>query len=188
MSLILRLDVAGQPISWISWQEAVTLYVKGLIGWSAGEHIFTFYGGICRRTGQRSVVSVNSIIAVKGPVHRFRREDGVPPLSNRELFLRDRHMCMYCGGTFSAHQLTRDHVKPLSRGGEDSWSNIVAACKFCNTTKGSRSPEEAGMPLLAVPFVPNRAEYLVLSNRRILVDQMEFLRVRFSKGSRLLAS
>ncbi len=184
---ILRLDVTGQPVVWITWQEAVCLYVRGQIAWTAGGHMFPVHGGICRHTGERSVVEVNSIVAVRGRRHRFGREAGVPPVSNRDLFLRDGHLCMYCGGTFQQYQLTRDHVLPLSRGGHDSWSNIVSACKPCNATKGGRTPEEAGMPLLAVPFVPNRAEYLVLSNRRILADQMEFLKTRFSRGSPLLA-
>lgn len=83
--------------------------------------------------------------------------------------------------------LTRDHVKPVSRGGKDQWSNVVAACRICNTRKGNRLPEEAHMPLLAVPYVPNWAEYLALSNRRILVDQMDFLKSQFSQQERLLS-
>ena len=76
--------------------------------------------------------------------------------------------------------LTSDHVKPISKGGRDSWSNVVTACRRCNTHKGSRSLETIGMKLLAVPYVPNVAEYLVLRNRKILGDQMEFLKMQFS--------
>jgi hypothetical protein len=54
--------------------------------------------------------------------------------------------------------------------------------------KGPRTPEQAGMALLAIPYVPNRAEYLVLSNRRILTDQMAFLQKRFRRGSRLASA
>ena len=68
----------------------------------------------------------------------------------------------------------------MSRGGRDRWSNVVTACRSCNTRKGNRTPEEARMPLLAVPYVPNWAEYLALSNRKILADQMEFLKSQFS--------
>ena len=87
---------------------------------------------------------------------------------------------MYCGNKFRDELLTRDHVKPISQGGLDRWSNVVTACKHCNTRKGCRTPEEAHMPLLAIPYVPNWAEYLALSNRRILADQMEFLKSQFS--------
>lgn len=182
--LILRLELNGQPLRWIPWQQAVVLHSRDMVAWSAGEHSFTFHGGRNRFTGKRSAVTVNSIIAVRGDVHATRHP-GTPPLSNRELFRRDDYLCMYCGETFAESDLTRDHVRPLSRGGRDRWSNVATACRPCNHRKGARLPEEAGMALLAVPYVPNRAEYLALSNRRILADQMEFLRRRFSRGGRL---
>ena len=185
--LILRLDIAGRPQRWIPWQDAVVLDSREMIAWTAGERTFTFYGGINRLSGYRSRVTVNSIIAVRGYSRNVGGERLVPPLSNRELFLRDEHLCMYCGRQFPGYLLTRDHLMPLSRGGTDCWSNVVTACRGCNHAKGSRTPEEAGMSLLAVPYVPNRAEYLVLSNRRILADQMEFLKKRFRRSSRLRA-
>ena len=183
--LILRLDVAGRPQRWIPWQDAVILDTRAMIAWTAGRRTFTFHGGVNRISGDRSHVTVNSIIAVRGYSRRAGDERLVPPLSNRELFLRDDHLCMYCGRQLPGHLLTRDHLVPLSRGGDDCWSNVVAACRGCNHAKGSRTPDEAGMNLLAVPYVPNRAEYLVLSNRRILADQMEFLKKRFRRTSRL---
>lgn len=185
--LILRLNIAGEPIRWIHWHEAVCLYSRNMVAWTAGDRVFTFRGGISRATGQRSCVSVNSIIAVKQPRHFKYSRRGIPPLNNHELFLRDGHLCMYCGYEFPDNQLTRDHVKPLSRGGKDVWSNVVTACKFCNARKGNRIPEEAGISLLAVPYVPNWAEFLALSNRRILADQMEFLKAQFNSQSRLFS-
>ena len=186
--LILRLDIAGRPQRWIPWQDAVILDSREMIAWTAGERTFTFYGGVNRVSGCRSQITVNSIIAVRGYSRTTGDERLVPPLSNRELFLRDDHLCMYCGRQLPGHLLTRDHLVPLSRGGTDCWSNVVAACRGCNHAKGSRTPDEAGMSLLAVPYVPNRAEYLVLSNRRILADQMEFLKKRFRRTSRLHAA
>ncbi len=183
---ILRLDSSGQPIRWLNWQQATILYSLDKIAWTMGDHEFEFHGGMNRCTGLRSVVTINSIIAVKGHTHRRGRTRKVPPLTNRALFLRDEHMCMYCGGQHDNTLLTRDHVVPVSRGGKDTWCNVVTACRACNTRKGGRTAEEAHMPLLAVPFVPNFAEYLALSNRRILGDQMEFLRAQFGNNSRLL--
>ena len=183
--LILRLDVTGQPVRWLPWQVAVVLQSRAMIAWSAGETQFVFRGGINRISGERSSVSVSSIIAVKGRLRHGASGELVPPLSNRELFQRDGGLCMYCGLTHSDSTLTRDHVRPLSQGGRDEWNNVVSACKSCNHAKGPRTPEQAGMSLLAIPYVPNRAEYLVLSNRKILTDQMAFLRKRFRRGSRL---
>ncbi|MFT5173939.1 MAG: hypothetical protein ACI8W7_002123 [Gammaproteobacteria bacterium] len=183
--LILRLDVTGQPVRWLPWQLAVVLQSRSMIAWSAGETQFTFHGGINRMSGERSSVSVSSIIATKGRLRNNAGSELVPPLSNRELFQRDSGLCMYCGLTHTEATLTRDHVRPLSQGGRDEWNNVVSACKSCNHAKGPRTPEQAGMSLLAIPYVPNRAEYLVLSNRKILTDQMAFLRKRFRRGSRL---
>ncbi|MCW9024532.1 MAG: HNH endonuclease [Gammaproteobacteria bacterium] len=183
LPLILRLDVTGQPINWIPWQEAVCLYARNRVAWTAGEYIFPFHGGVSRLTGETSIIEINSIIAVKGE-DRARYGRVTPPLNNQELFHRDRHICLYCGHTMKFSLLTRDHVKPLSRGGKNHWLNVVTACKRCNTRKGSKTPEEARMPLLAIPYVPNVAEYLVLRNRRILGDQMEFLKMQFKDVDR----
>jgi 5-methylcytosine-specific restriction endonuclease McrA len=108
--------------------------------------------------------------------------DFVPPLVNAYLFRRDQFLCMYCGGEFGADNLSRDHILPVSRDGTDSWTNVVTACKRCNHRKANNTPEEAGMELLAIPFVPNRHEFFYLANKNILADQMEFLKSQFSKN------
>jgi 5-methylcytosine-specific restriction endonuclease McrA len=75
----------------------------------------------------------------------------------------------------------------LSRRGRDVWDNVVSACKRCNHYKGDRLLEDCGLELLALPYVPNFAEYLALTNSgRILGDQMDFLRKSFGRQSRLL--
>lgn len=184
--MILRLDVTGKAVAWMHWQEAIYLYTREKVVWTMGDSDFRFFGGTSRLTGQRSFISINSIVAIKGTVKHNSQRALVPPLSNRELFHRDGHMCMYCGEQFTSKLLTRDHVVPIHQGGKDKWSNLVAACRYCNSRKGGRTPEEAHMPLLAIPYVPNWAEYLALTNRKILMDQMEFLRSQFGKNSRLL--
>lgn len=178
--LILRLDLSGIPVKWVPWQEAVCLYYRELVAWTAGKRELEFHGGYSRISGRRSRIRVNSIIAIRRPHGHGRGRRTIPPLTNRELFLRDDHLCMYCGDQYGNRLLTRDHVTPMSQGGGDCWSNVVTACHRCNTRKGGRTPEEAGMPLLAIPYSPNWAEYLALSNRRILADQMAFLRTQFS--------
>ena len=98
---------------------------------------------------------------------------------------RDQHLCLYCGRDCSRQHLTRDHVVPLSKGGRDIWENVVAACFHCNSRKGGRTPQQASMPLLAVPYRPSWIEHLILSNRNILADQMAFLRAQLPKRSKL---
>src|SRR5579885_118810 len=170
---ILKLDKTGLPVSWIRWQTAATLYARRRVCWEAGEERFVIHGGVRARTGLPSRLQIGSIIAVADRSRRF--EGNAPLLTNRTLFQRDRNLCLYCGEQFAASELTRDHVVPVSRGGQCVWENCVTACRSCNQRKDDRTPEEAGMKLLAVPYTPNLAEYLILSNRRIIADQMEFL-------------
>ena len=142
---------------------------------------------------RRDAVSVAgrlyAIIATHGDHHALAkvREDYVPPLSNTTLFARDAFLCLYCGERFPPSALSRDHITPLSRGGQDTWTNLVTACKRCNNHKAGRTPEEAGMSLLAVPFTPTHAEYIYLRGRRVLADQMEFLSAHFPRTSPLHA-
>lgn len=175
LPLILALDQNGLPQRWIDWQQACFYYAKGLVAWDAGCAAFVAHGGISRLTGKQSVITTNSIIALRGHAHGHVVARQTPPLSNRELFHRDRGLCAYCGEAFPHGRLTRDHVLPLSRGGQDTWMNVVTACRPCNQRKGGRTPERAGMELLYAPYAPSRAEFLILSNRHILADQMDFL-------------
>lgn len=183
--LILQLDMAGNPCRWMTYEDAAYYKAKDLIAWTIGDSDFTIYGGNNRLTGEQSSMDLNTIIAVKGEMGDkgvFR----VPTLTNRALFRRDQHVCAYCGGLFTPDELTRDHVHPTSRGGKDIWQNVVTSCGGCNKFKDDRTPEEAGLKLLYVPYAPNRAEYLILMNRTILADQMDFLLARVTKNSRLL--
>ena len=108
------------------------------------------------------------------------------PLSNPTLFARDAYLCLYCAREFPRHSLL-ETIFTQHLEGEDRWENVVSSCRRCNQHKADRTPEEANMQLVALPFKPNNAEYLALLNsRRIRGDQMEFLRGQFSKNSRLL--
>jgi hypothetical protein len=182
--LILTLDQYGTPHRWVSWQHACFYYAKDLVAWTVGANSFTFHGGINRTTGQRSRICANSIIAIRGKALGGRALLQVPPLTNRELFHRDRHICAYCGELLPGSHLTRDHVTPVFLGGRDTWMNVVSACKSCNQRKRNRTPEQASMELLYAPYVPNKAEYLILSNRHILTDQMDFLARQLPTQSR----
>ncbi len=182
---ILRLDIAGKPIEWLTWQEATTLYARDLVTWTLGDTIRTVHGGTSRITNTQSRIELHSIVACAGEV--FRGLAKKPALTNKILFRRDQNLCLYCGKTFADRDLSCDHVIPTSRGGRNVWKNVVAACRRCNHFKQNRTPEEAGMELLALPYEPNPAEYLALVNsKRIRADQMDFLKAQFSKNCRLM--
>ena len=184
---VLRTDVAGMPLEWVDYQDAVRLYHVGQVAYACGSLLYTIHGGINAASGLRSEVSVNSIIATQGDIHALAkaRDKYVPPLNNHTLFRRDARLCLYCGRQFPVAKLSRDHITPLSCGGKDSWNNVVTACKRCNNHKAGRTPEQSGMELLAVPFTPTHAEYIYLKGRRILSDQMEFLLAHFPRTSPL---
>lgn len=184
---VLRTDVGGMPLEWIDYQQAARLYHLGQVAYTLGERLYRIHGGISARTGRRSLIDVSSIVATHGDHHVLHkaRQKYIPPLSNRTLFKRDANLCLYCGQRFLDRDLSRDHVTPLSQGGCDIWSNVVAACKRCNNHKADFTPEQAGMQLLAVPFVPTHAEYIYLQGRRVLADQMEFLLAHFPRTSPL---
>jgi 5-methylcytosine-specific restriction endonuclease McrA len=184
---VLRTDVAGMPLEWIDYREAARLYTQEQVAYACGTPIFSLYGGTNALTGLRTVLEVSSIIATVGHTGNpgNTRHDYVPPLNNQTLFRRDGYLCMYCAQRFPSVELSRDHVRPFSQGGQDLWSNVVTACRRCNNAKAWRTPEQAHMQLIAVPFTPTYAEYIFLKGRRVLADQMEYLLAHFPRTSPL---
>jgi 5-methylcytosine-specific restriction endonuclease McrA len=94
-------------------------------------------------------------------VIRLRRYARIPykfiVLSRKNIMKRDGLKCQYCGST---RDLTLDHIIPRSRGGEDSWENLVTACNKCNNRKGNKTPREAGMKLMRKPYRPSHIIFL----------------------------
>lgn len=84
-------------------------------------------------------------------------------LNRRNILARDNHRCQYCNSP--GPNLTIDHVIARRHGGEDSWENLVAACVSCNSKKGNRTPEQAGMRLQRKPKRPNRISFIRQSAR-----------------------
>ena len=171
---ILRLNSAGYPVSWISYETVARLYYTNQVSYECGSSSMLLRGGYNRLTQLKSKLKVNSIIATHD-INKLDFSSSTPSLSNMTLFKRDANNCLYCGEFFNYKDLSRDHVIPLSHGGLDVWTNVVTSCKRCNNQKGGRTPEKANMMLLAIPFAPSRVEYLILRGRKILADQMEFL-------------
>lgn len=183
MSMVLTLDSNGLPNQWKKWKSAVRYQAKNMVIWSSGEFNVTFRGGRSKITDELSVITVPSIIAIKGKCNHNKR---IPSLNNKNLFRRDLFICAYCGRRYNEDHLTKDHIIPVSRGGLNTWTNCVTACKKCNNKKDNLLLHEFGAELLYVPYVPDRAERLILENRKILADQMEFLVAYLPKTSRAM--
>jgi 5-methylcytosine-specific restriction endonuclease McrA len=140
----LLLNQGFEPIKVISWQRAISLLFLGKV------EVLEEY--------DHNVHSVNLIIKVPAVVRllrAFRRHARPVKFSRVNIYARDNYKCQYCGKKASISDLTYDHVVPRSQGGLTEWTNIVTCCYLCNRKKGGRTPQEAGMRLLAHPTQPN---------------------------------
>ncbi len=184
-SHVLQLDIQGTPQAWISLEQAALHYATGSVAWVDGDSpLRVLRGGWNATAGRQSMIEVHPIIALTG-ASRINLFDVVPSFSKHKLFRRDRFTCAYCGQRFHERDLQCEHIVPESRGGRWTWMNLVSACGLCNGRKAARTPEEAGMPLLYLPYVPSRFEDFLLEGRHIRTDVHEWLASRLPKGSRL---
>jgi hypothetical protein len=184
-SHVLQLDIQGTPQAWISLEHAASHVASDAVAWVDGEGpLATLRGGFNVALGRQSIIAVHPIIALHGAssVNLF---DVVPSFSKGKLFRRDRMTCAYCGQRFRERDLQCEHIVPESRGGGWIWMNLVTACGLCNGRKANRTPEEARMPLMYLPYVPSRFEDFLLAGRHIRADVHEWLAARRPKGSRL---
>jgi 5-methylcytosine-specific restriction endonuclease McrA len=140
----LVLNASYEPLKIVDWQRAITLWCQGKVEIVA-EH-------------NREVRAVTFTFRLPSVVRLLRmvrvRRANVVPFTRANIYLRDDYTCQYCGEKFLSDELTFDHVIPQAQGGRRGWDNIATACVPCNRRKGSRTPEDAGMPLLRHPRRP----------------------------------
>lgn len=182
---VLQLDINGTPQAWISPEAAAVHYATNAVVWEEGAGpLVTLRGGWNTKVGRQSVIDVHPIIALRGAA-RINLHDVAPPFSADQLKKRDRMSCCYCNAVLPPRDLTVDHIVPVSRGGSTSFNNCVASCGPCNWRKADRTPEEAGMPLLFLPYVPSLFERMLLQGRNVRADVHEWLAARLPRNSRL---
>ena len=159
---VLVLNLNYEPINVCNARRAVVLLGKG-----KAELLENGRGAIHTPS---ITMTVPSIIRL---VYLVKRPFAQRKLSKKEIFLRDRHTCQYCGQ--QTRELTLDHVTPRRQKGGHSWENIVSACIPCNRSKAGRTPAEASMNLLRRPRAPYPSPYYVLYNRTILDEWRKFI-------------
>ncbi|BAY28539.1 MULTISPECIES: HNH endonuclease [unclassified Tolypothrix] len=147
MGKVLVLNASYEPLNITSWRRAAVLLIKGKA--ERIEHNGKFL---------YSDFPLPTVIRLR---HYVRVPYKEIPLTRRNILHRDGHTCQYCG--YTGDELTLDHVLPRSRGGGDSWENIVTACVRCNVKKGSRTPHEAHMLLRHPPRQPYSSLYFEVS-------------------------
>ncbi|MDJ0732328.1 MAG: HNH endonuclease [Crocosphaera sp.] len=138
MGKVLVLNASYEPLNITSWRRAVVLLIKG-----KAEQL---------ENNERLIYSDFPLPSVIRLRHYVRVPYKEIPLTRRNILERDRHTCQYC--RYKGEQLTLDHVIPRSRGGGDTWENLVTACVRCNVKKGNRTPKEAQMNLQYSPRRP----------------------------------
>jgi hypothetical protein len=187
---ILSLSIAGVPHRWLDIDRAAYYVASGKVAWGLGDAPVILRGGFQRASGRRSELVLPPVIALAKSEAMTRYAHAIPlgRDDNTLLGKRDRMVCAYCGESIAPAELTRDHVHPRARDGNDAWTNVVAAHRSCNMRKGCRTPEEARMPLLYVPYEPCRFEHFILSGRHIVADQMRYLTHRLPAHSRALGN
>lgn len=132
------------PVSRVNIKRAIALLVTG----KAEPLDFSNGNGYTVRSPSVVILVPEQIRLTITDAERVWR---VPPVNRREVLRRDKHACQYCGST---KKLTLDHVIPRSKGGNHTWDNVVIACERCNSRKGDRTPQQAGMILRTKPKAP----------------------------------
>lgn len=135
-ALILNADfrpLSYYPLSVWPWQEAVKAMFRNSVT------VLSEYDRVVRSPSFE--FKLPSVLVLNEYVPAARR----PAFTRFNVFLRDEWYCQYCSQKHATNELTFDHVIPKSRGGKTSWSNIVTACRSCNTKKGDKMPSRCGM-------------------------------------------
>lgn len=140
LSPVLVLNASYEPINVCAARRAIVLVLKGV---AMTEEI---NGNVLHSS--RLAVRVPSVIRLL----EYRRiPHQTRALSRKNILLRDRNTCQYCGVVLAPAELTLDHVQPRSRGGSSTWENLVACCHECNRKKGNMLLHECGMKPLREP-------------------------------------
>jgi 5-methylcytosine-specific restriction endonuclease McrA len=137
---VLVLNATYEPINVTAVRRAMVLLLKGV---AQAEEMHN--AEVHSAANAHRVPSVIRLLAYRHIPQQSRA------LSRKNILLRDRNTCQFCGRVFPSSELTLDHVVPRSRGGRSSWENLVACCYRCNNSKGDRTPEEAGFQLARRP-------------------------------------
>ncbi len=152
---VLLLNQSYEPLSLCNVKKAVILMYLGKAEVVA-EKKGKFIRSVSLNLRWPTVIRLNSYVKV--PFQRVM-------LNRKNILKRDGYKCAYCGR--SDLPLTIDHVIPRSKGGKETWENLVTACYRCNNKKGDRTPNEAGMPLLIKPYRPSHIMFIKNSVNRI---------------------
>lgn len=140
------LNASYEVLTSVSWQRAITLVLQGLAETVEADESRPIRSQKLWMPYPKIIRLLKYVFVKLDRAIRKART-----VSKRGVLERDKYTCAYCGG----HGDTVDHICPASRGGLNTWDNLITACKPCNNLKDDRTPEEAGMRLLWQPYAPD---------------------------------
>lgn len=150
MAKVLVLNTTYEPLNVTTVRRALVLLLKDKA------EVVERAGTTLR--SERAAFEVPLVIRLREYV-RVPHRPAARRISRRAIFARDGYRCQYCG---SDRQLTVDHVVPRSKGGGDTWDNLVTSCAACNRRKADRPPHLAGLRLRRPPRAPAPGALVVL--------------------------
>jgi len=142
----LKLDASYRPVGIVDCIEALVLCIVG-----KATAVEEYEEDI---SSPSITFKIPSVIVLKTIVKYFDYQ--ISP-NRTNVIWRDSNTCQYCSKKMLSSELTMDHVLPKSRGGDNTWTNLVTCCKKCNQKKRDRTPEEAGMKLNKKPLKPSNS-------------------------------
>lgn len=158
----LVLNAGYEPLAVVSFKRAIILVLnqKATVLAQAGVSVVRSASGEYQLP---SVILLSRYVRIPG--------SRVIPVSRRGVLRRDGHRCAYCKRSAS----TVDHIQPRSRGGDDSWENLVACCLRCNNKKGDKTLSEIGWSLDFAPRMPAGNVWMVRGAERFEPEWNEYL-------------
>ena len=144
---VLLLNNSYEPISVITAKKAVIMYFLDKVDVVKKSKIVI--NSIYLKFNIPEVIKLKNYIYIK---------HSKIPLTRKNILKRDNNTCQYCGKSKS--EITIDHVLPKDKGGNDSWNNLVVACKRCNIIKRNYLLKDIDMKLIRKPFEPTKIIYL----------------------------
>ena len=140
MDKVLVLNADYTPLNVTSVRRGFVLVIKGK-------------AEVLRQDAEKIVTTIGEFVRplIIRLLNYVRFKNKPVKLNRKRVFKRDNNECVYCGGK---KNLTIDHIMPRSRGGKNTWANLVTCCSSCNHKKGNRTPEEANMKMLYRVYEP----------------------------------
>lgn len=167
MNSVLLLNASYEPLTTIARRRALVLIVVELA------EILEEHATIppAKSAGGLEIPSPSVIRLLTQRPWSLNRIQTTPPLTRRRVFTRDNWVCQVVG--CESTNVTLDHIHPTSKGGKNTWGNLISMCKEHNQKKGDSSLKELNWTLKKTPTTPRGFMMNVPAERPEWADYIE---------------